>query len=468
MRTIRFLPLAGVAAMLFTAACTEDLRSPVDPDATVPLFAPGLKECDTKDLSSAARDFFPRDDDRKAKVLISELGDACPDLSLTTDLAFDIMALMEMALGGVSELDASAGAALAIGLLPFMKFNIENCEVVSEDPEVRVCVKGGLDEFDQYAEFADDVLLALSSGGAFAVRGPGDLTGAVVSRDAEGTGDQPVWGLTPGLTSTWLGVLGERALLYGHPETIAGECPSTEDCPASDEQYSWNTLPDVDGFGDQMVVGVCAEINNGGFNTRLRMRRNFTALENAGDNFDACVAFLPAPVTASLTERFLRFLSPRPQSLVAFARTGPGGNASDFSDFTPLNAVSEATLVIKMVPDAVVGEPIAIDVTALTVNGTPLEHVEVEIVPMDNNGSWIVDYSLGGTETCPPPDATDATDATDCRYTEEEGGIAEFNLTLDKTGGYRICASVRVRDDGDLGFTFPAEVCSNGFNVRPH
>jgi hypothetical protein len=439
------------------------------------LFAPGSKVCDTKDLSSAARDFFPRDFDRRAKDLISELGDACPDLSLTTDLAFDIMALMELALGGASELDASAGASLANGLLPFMEFNSENCEV-SEDPEapeVPVCVE---------PYFEVDVLLALSERGAFAVRGgTGDLTDAVVSRDADepelGTDNEPVWGVTPSQKNEdddpdWLGVLGVRALVFGHPKAIVGGCdPSTADCPATNEHYSWNTLPDVDGFRAQMIVGVCAEINNGGFNTRLRMRRNFTALENAGDTFDACVAFLPAPVTASLTERFLRFLSPRPQSLVAFARTGPGGNASDFSDFTPLNAVSEATLVIKMVPDAVVGEPIAIDVTALTVNGTPLEHVEVEIVPMDNNGSWIVDYSLGGTETCPPPDATDATDApdaTDCRYTEEEGGIAEFNLTLDKTGGYRICASVRVRDDGDLGFTFPAEVCSNGFNVRPH
>ena len=155
--------------MLFTAACTEDLRSPVDPDATVPLFAPGSKVCDTKDLSSAARDFFPREFDRQAKDLISALGDACAASldSKATDEAFDVMALMEMALGGVSELDASAGASLAKNLLPFMDFS--NCEASG-------CVEAG---------FADDVLLALSERGAFAVRGgAGDLTDDVVSRDA--------------------------------------------------------------------------------------------------------------------------------------------------------------------------------------------------------------------------------------------------------------------------------------------
>jgi hypothetical protein len=68
-----------------------------------------------------------------------------------------------------------------------------------------------------------------------------------------------------------------------------------------------------------------------------------------------------------------------------------------------------------------------------------------------------VDYLPGGTDSC----------GTDCRYTEEEGGTAVFEgITLDKTGGYRICASVK--DGGDLGFNFPTEVCSNGLNVRPN
>ena len=452
MRTKRLLPLAGVAAMLFTAACTEDLRSPVDPDATVPLFAPGSKVCDTKDLSSAARDFFPRDFDRQAKDLISAIGDACPDLSLTTDLAFDLMALMEKALGGLSELNPAAGTSLATGLLPFMEFDSENCEVLDEVPG---CVEAG---------FADDVLLALSERGAFAVRGGADdLTDDVVSRDAvepEVETDPPVWGLTP--SSDWLGVLGQRALVYGHPEAMVGGCdPSTEDCPATNEQYNWNTLPDVDGFGDQMIAGVCLGIND---HTFLRMRRNSTALERTLD-YSACDAFFrPAVQPASLAERVLEFLSPHPRSLVAFGRgTGPGGNASDFSGFTPLNADAEATLEIEMVADAVVGETIGpIFVTALTANGTPLERVQVVITPKDNNGSWHVDYLPGGTDSCPDTDPD-----PDCRYTGEEDGEAVFEgLTLDKTGGYRICASVKA--GGDLDFTFPAEVCSNGFNVRPN
>ena len=445
MRTKRLLPLAGVTAMLFTAACTEDLRSPVDPDATVPLFAPGSKVCDTKDLSSAARDFFPREFDRQAKDLISALGDACAASldSKATDEAFDVMALMEMALGGVSELDASAGASLAKNLLPFMDFS--NCEASS-------CVEAG---------FAADILLALSERGAFAVRGgAGDLTDDVVSRDAVEPlveTDPPVWGVTP--SSDWAGVLGERALVYGHPESMVGGCdPSTADCPATNEQYNWNTLPDVDGFGAQMIVGACLVIDDLVVDEEfLRMRRNSTALENSAE-FDACTAFLPT-VTASLARRAVQFLSPVPGVLFAGSRkTGPGGNASDFSDFTPLNADAEATLKIEMVADAVVGETIGpIYVTALTANGTPLERVEVEIVPKDNNGSWNVDYLPGGTDSC----------GMNCRLTEEEGGTAEFEgLTLDKTGGYRICASVK--DGGDLGFTFPAEVCSNGLNVRPH
>lgn len=452
MRTKRLLPLAGVAAMLFTAACTEDLRSPVDPDATVPLFAPRSKVCDTKDLSAAARDFFPREFGRQAKDLISALGDACaasPD-SEATDEAFDIMALMEMALGGASDLDPAAGASLATGLLPFMAFT--NCEASG-------CVEAG---------FADDVLFALSERGAFAVRGgASDLTDDVVSRDAVEPlveTDPPVWGLTP--SSDWAGVLGQRALLYGHPEAMVGGCdPSTADCPATDEQYDWKTLPDVDGFGDQMIAGACLVIDDQVVAEEfLRMRRNSTALENSA-GFDACTAFLPAVQTAGLATRLVQFLSPRPAILYAGGkRTGPGGNASDFSDFTPLNADAEATLEIEMVADAVVGETIGpIYVTALTSNGTPLERVQVVITPKNNNGSWNVDYLPGGTDWCPDTDP----DNPDCRYTEEEGGTAVFEgLTLDKTGGYRICASVK--DGGDLGFTFPEEVCSNGLNVRPH
>ena len=241
---------------------------------------------------------------------------------------------------------------------------------------------------------------------------------------------------------------------------MVGGCdPSTADCPATNEQYSWNTLPDVDGFGAQMIAGACLVIDDLVVDENfLRMRRNATALENTS-GFDACTAFLPAVQTASLAQRALQFLSPVPGVLFAGSKkTGPGGNASDFSDFTPLNADAEATLEIAMVADAVVGETIGpIYVTARTANGTPLERVQIVITPKDNNGSWSVDYLPGGTDSC----------GTDCRYTEEEGGTAVFEgLTLDKTGGYRICASVKA--GGDLGFSFPAEVCSNGLNVRPN
>lgn len=446
MRTRRFLPLAGVVAILAVAACTDSPLKSDNPVSLGPVFVPQPGVCDTRAVSAAARDFFPQEYGKQARNLISALGDACAASldSKATDEAFDVMALMEMALGGVSELDASAGASLATGLLPFMEFS--NCEASG-------CVETG---------FADDVLLAISQRGAFGVRGgASDPADDVVSRDAVEPlveTDPPVWGVTH--NSTWADVLGQRALVYGHPEAMVGGCdPSTADCPATNEQYSWNTLPDVDGFGAQMIAGACLVIDDLVVDENfLRMRRNATALENTA-GFDACTAFLPVVQTASLAQRALQFLSPVPGVLFAGSKkTGPGGNASDFSDFTPLNADAEATLEIAMVADAVVGETIGpIYVTARTANGTPLERAQIVITPKDNNGSWSVDYLPGGTDSC----------GTDCRYTEEEGGTAVFEgFTLDKTGGYRICASVKA--DGDLGFSFPAEVCSNGLNVRPN
>ncbi|MBT8479214.1 MAG: hypothetical protein KJO06_09860, partial [Gemmatimonadetes bacterium] len=232
-----------------------------------------------------------------------------------------------------------------------------------------------------------------------------------------------------------------------------------QDCPAADEEYDWKTLPDFDRFNNQVIVGACLAVDDEVvLNTEfLRMRRNTTALEKP--TFDACAEFVPAVQSASLSERLLQFFSPWPATLVAGGKNaGPGGNADDFSDFTPLNATPFAMLEISEIADGNVNETLGpIYVTARTANGTPLERVQVVIAPENNNGSWTATYVPGGTDSC----------GADCRYTEEEGGTAVFaGVELDKTGGYRICATVK--EGGDLGFTFmPEKVCSNGLNVRP-
>ena len=168
MRTILILPLAGVVAIAFTAGCVGE-RESQDSETMGPSFAPQPAVCDTKDLSKTARSFFPRDFEKEAQDLISVLAEECAaePVGKATDEAFDVMALMEAALGGVSDLDPVDGAALATGLLPFMEFM--NCESSG-------CVE---------PVFANDVLLALSERGAFAVRGgPGDPADDVVERDA--------------------------------------------------------------------------------------------------------------------------------------------------------------------------------------------------------------------------------------------------------------------------------------------
>ncbi len=438
------LSLTGVVGLILFAACAEkpDVE---DAASTEPLFAPTPRVCDTKDLSKAARDFFPRAYDKQGQELISALADACAaePLGEATDAAFDVMALMEAALDGSTGLDPVAGASIVTGLLPFM--SLTGCEATG-------CVVVG---------FAGDILLALSERGAFAVRGgAGDPTADVVSRDAEDPGldlNAPaVWGLRPG--TTWSRVLGQRALLYGHPEALFGGCDTaSQDCPATDEQYAWETLPDVDGFGSQMIVGSCLVIDDAVVTEEfLRVRRNTTALEQAA-GFDAC-EFLPAQ-SASLLERAFDHLLPWPRDLVAGnTKAGPGGNASDFSDFTPLNSTNLATLEISAVADGRVDQLLGpISVTARTANGTPLERVQVVIAPENNNGSWTATYESGGTASC----------GDNCRYTEEEGGMAVFaGVRLDKPGGYRVCATVK--DGGNLGFDFsPAKVCSNQLNVRP-
>jgi hypothetical protein len=129
-----------------------------------------------------------------------------------------------------------------------------------------------------------------------------------------------------------------------------------------------------------------------------------------------------------------------------------GGQVNNFSDFTPVGADTDAELIFVMEPTDVTtdGSGVAtfgtIKVLARTLNLTPIEFIEVTLSAVDNNGAQVV---FGGDTT---------------EITAENGGIATFEeLTLNKTGGYQICATAT-----DASFNFDGVYCSNRVNVRPN
>jgi len=251
-------------------------------------------------------------------------------------------------------------------------------------------------------------------------------------------------------------------MLWGEPKDVSG----FNEVPLGDT-YEWNIIPyPSDGFLQQLVIGVCGDHLNvtPPQGTQRTIQRNTTILQNGStsacfrSDYDGQYPFASAGSTlgtlASGALELIGAVLPDPlyASLVGRGGGGVAGQVNNFSDFTPVGANLNAELVFVASPgDASFGgqDEATLDqvkVLARTVSGTPIEFIEVTLASVDNNGSKVM---LSG-------------DAT--QVTGEVGGIATFdNLTLNKTGGYRLCATA-----GPSSFNFEGTFCSERFNVKPN
>jgi hypothetical protein len=166
------------------------------------------------------------------------------------------------------------------------------------------------------------------------------------------------------------------------------------------------------------------------------------------------------PVLFSLVRLASRVLLPEPLGAMAFTdriTIGYGGGATFFSRFDNRNANVNGSLQFVQGPPNVVSSStkvFPVKVKAMSGGGSPMELVEITLSIMDNNGvpAGIVGTftRCDGTQTAAP--------AVGC--TREEDGIAYFDLSISKAGGYIMCASASA-----AGFTFK-QVCVPRINVR--
>jgi len=89
-----------------------------------------------------------------------------------------------------------------------------------------------------------------------------------------------------------------------------------------------------------------------------------------------------------------------------------------------------------------------VQVLAVTDQGTPLEHVLIELSAEVNNGSTV---EISENQA----------------FTEEDGGIATFpNVSINKPGGYVLCAEA-IQTDGVGGTSYSiVGGCSDPLHIR--
>lgn len=392
LRTVVYLSLALVA-------CDPSGQSPTSvdddplPGPATSLVVDDLLTCDFKTARAYGRDYFDQPERRTVAEILREMEDAyeAGDLALARELGFDLLAVVE----GVSEAGTAAGT-------PADGSNFTN--------SVLACMDVG---HEAVVDFAS----ALALSGAFGVRGgDGDPAYApVLSRSSN-----PLWGAEPADDmATWAAALGPRRLIHASLLSSPG---FTDEVPVS-SAYDWGTVPTAAfaPLAGDLAIGACLQDPD----PRLRVQRAATILP-----FDAlsfCVdAALSGSAGAGFLERFTgtvaAVLGPRPLRASSSLVGGIGGRAGSFSPFVVVNA-GAVNLAFTVQPiDALVDEPIHVQVTARGNGGTPLPEVTIRLDIAENNASF---GELSGT--------TSVTTGSD--------GVADFEVSLNKPGGFRLTAA---------------------------
>lgn len=394
--------------------------------------------CDLRDARAFARDYFGQPVRRDAGAILRELGDALDDgdVALAREAGFDLLALVE----GVADAASVAGSA----------------------EEGSALVNAVLACMDVGHAAAVDFSGALALFGAFGVRGGADdpAGGPILAR-----GSVPLWGGEPAGGASWPVVLdtepgtelspGERRLLHAFPLASAG---FTDEVPAS-SAYEWSMVPDPSfvPMAGELAVGACLAEPD----PRLRVQRSATILPFealsfcdgagaasplAGDGAESGEGRLPGRLARLAASLFV----PRPLGASSAVFGGVGGRLGSFSPIVVVDAGAVNLAFTVQPTDALVGEPVPLEVTARGDGGTPLPEVAVALAIEENNASFgeLTYHDEDGQPLADPPVVTTGTD-----------GVASFRVSLNKPGGFRLTAA------GDLFGFAAASTTSSLFHV---
>jgi hypothetical protein len=381
--------------------------------------------CDSTHLKQLVNTYFTAPRQQVVRNLLSSMFAQVAFSSTAKNIGFDVLANMDTVVSSGVAGDSSVGSNLVNHLI--------------------LCMYNPTSEAASYpATFPDTFTVALSPSlhGAFSVRGgTADAPKApVLSRPVT----NPFSGFGPPRhtltlipltfdTTAWATMLGgnpapKRVLVYGRPGSTS-------------HSYNWKTLPHDAAFDPQAIVGVCLDA--------LAAPNSQTVLneENVG-LLPFVDAYFLDPATCSsvalrntgwgptlAAKRLVKFgadlLSPRSLWATNALVDGLGGTTGGVrSEFGPLD-VDHVTLQFVQQPtstrvNSIItsqgGGPVTILATAvLTGGGTkPIPNVSIAVSAVNNNG---VTVSLSGHAT---------------QITNSSGIAAYSDLSLNKTGGYRL------------------------------
>ncbi len=415
------------AAALGTAACSEDQDRP----PTAPDFHAVISQssgCDFGHLRQLANSFFSTPLQQQVRDNLDDLeaAFALDDYSATVKgHGFDVLAQMDAAVNADPPVagDPTVGSELVNHLILCMY-----------DPD---------DEASSYpVPFPESFVIPLTPTlkGAFSVRPP-DASSPVYSRPT----DEPFSGISVISPNTWANTLSgntpARVLFYGHP----GSTSST---------FDWKTLPRNATFApNDIIVAVCLDANATENTTALLNDEHLGLLPFVDAGFlnpatcsetSAMLLHDPMNLAKRLIQQGAGLLSPEPLMAAAFSPGGVGGRTSGIgTEYGPSHVGSVALTmgaqptntkvnqpICGQAPSPPTCPPVTVLATASLVGGgtDAIPNTSISVVAVNNNGATVV---LGGTKT----QVTDG------------DGIARFDdLTLNKTGSYRLVFAGSVID----------------------
>jgi len=421
--------------VLATIGCSDSNRAlPTSPELAIT-----VGTCDLSTARGLVNSIFSADARNPAKNLIQAIQNAGARTEASTTAGFDLFA--SLAANGTGT--ASDRSTFVNAILPCQNFGT------------------------QALSLPIDFTGAFGPNGAFAVRG-GSATdaAAVVSHDG-------LWGLepllnisvTPAVRYTWDQIthgpnpfnpatkaVNKRFLAYGAP--VAGSpVDFTNEKPVS-TIFDWSTIPTLS-FSPEVVVGACITDTTGA-SYLIQHNSQGDLVPSAATSFCSASASLTGASsgTFALARRVVDFFRPQLLMAATLGTRPPGGSAGSLSPFIAIDPehITLAYPPNSQVADGRTGQVVKftngdfITVKVTPAGQTPMQGVRVRLIATTNLGANVV--------------ASNAVETT-------INGVATFrNLTINKSGGYRLIATLDgFGQNNTAGYEFTT-VTSNGFNLK--
>lgn len=408
--------MTGTAALILMglAACApegSDRGLISEPSFTVGI----VGSCNFKAAKDFTKAYFNVADRRTAWTLIGVMEKAGAGSPAANDAGFEVFKLIASVRDGGTAVGTPANAADAT-------IAVINCMdvTVTDLTDFRTTLTGALDH------------------GAYAVRGETSGPEAPVITANGESGVYPEDG-------DFLEFIGGRGLVYGAQVNSA----FTEDVIG--QTYRWGMVHDATTTGpsptpeddDAITVAFCTQLDDLDI---ARVGRKSTAGAQAVLGLALDLDWLPcaaigAQSPTGLLSRVLAMVMPRPLQASALLFGNTGGLAGGFSDFGVVNPGAVVLEWVTQPPTTgLTDTPFPVVVSAKAANGTPLEHVSITLTVDGNQGTTVV-LTGGGPELT------------------GENGLAEFMVSINKTGGYTLRATATFSGFDDV------YILSNLFNL---